>query len=431
MRYRLAICFVFPIIVLSHAQTMRVTLPVRTSLDDEGFHVTPFYDRPVEELKLPDVNVSNAVFFDIFYSRDIDNDMLISAMVIKTDEADLLYIDTNNDEDLTNDNAPHIFPLDENAFTFDISPETDLKQITKIRLLRKYTSSRELDQRIVDSLFFDDNGGLKPKVAMFYSDKAPGFTGKKGSFYIDERIALSRGEMTLQTITYQVGLFDWNNNGFFNDADGKEQDDIIIDLNQDGFLTYQDMNEVFNLGDTIEIGNACYQLSNIDPYGRFFDITKTNAPPSARFLKHEPGISAGAGGYTSFDLDPSFWDMELTELNGQKIKTRTLVNKFILLNFWGEWCKGCMMEIPELAAIHKIYGKDLVIISFLKTTRLEKARAVIRNQHMDWHHVILPGEIQKQFNIRGYPVNILISNDGKALFSKNQITRGDIGYFIK
>lgn len=431
MSYLTLSFYLFLFATLSQGQVIPVNLTTRTTLDDEGLHVTPFYDEPIEDLELPNIDVSNARFFDIFYSWDIKDDQNISVMVLKTENADLLYIDTNNDEDLTNDNSPHIFPFESNDFTFNIVYSNDSKQFVKIRLRRKHLFSDSLKQSKIDSLFYDLNGNLKQNIAMLFAMKSPNFTGKIGTYYLDYRITLSRGEIILSDESYEIGLFDYTNNGLFNDIHEEDGDVIIIDLDRDGKLSYSNFSEVFYLYDVFEIKGKCYKLTTIDPYGRFFDLKKTDSRPTFRFLKHRSDISSNHNLTTEFELDPSFWNLEFTDLNGQKFKANSLINKFILLNFWGEWCKPCIMEIPEIVAINKNYKNDIVIISFLKTNNLHKAKNVIDDKQMDWYHAILEKEIQKQFNIKGYPTNILISKDGKVLLRKNQITRFDIAKFIK
>jgi hypothetical protein len=100
-------------------QLTRVELTKRTPTDDEGVHVTAFYKEPKEFLIFPEVDRTQALFFDVFYSRDVDDDYTVSALVLKKDDWDELYIDVNNDENLTNDGSPFLFPHNQNEFLYE------------------------------------------------------------------------------------------------------------------------------------------------------------------------------------------------------------------------------------------------------------------------------------------------------------------------
>ena len=156
------------------AQSIRVNLNERTTLDDEEIHITPFYDNPKENLILPQSDKTETKFFDISYIRLFDNDDNISLMVIKTDTSDLLYIDKNNDEDLTNDDSPYVFNLKDNEFTFDIIGEKDTRQTFRLSLLRKPTIN---NKSALESEIIASNGDLKKNITNIYKSLHPDFTG--------------------------------------------------------------------------------------------------------------------------------------------------------------------------------------------------------------------------------------------------------------
>lgn len=419
----------FCLITLIQAQIIDVNLSGRTVTDDNGFHLVAFYDEPIESLILPEIEIDGLKFFDLFYSRDIDDDEIISVIVLKSENHDLLYIDINNDEDLTNDNSPFVFPLDENEFTFDIVSPKDPEQFVRLQLRRRLIFSDEKKQNIIDSLFYYDNGDLKTNIYLPFSMKSPSFKGLSGTYYFDDRMTLGRGEIYLSRDTIKVGLFDLTNNGLFNDVGDHEGDVLIIDLNKDGYLSYSNSSEVFSLDETFEINNNNYKLSSIDPYGRFFTLILTDSPPDFRFLKALSNSKSDPSASVEFNLDESFWEYNFTNLGDQTIKAHSLRNEFILLNFWGEWCKPCIYEIPELLEINK--QKKITIISFLKTNNLADAKKIIQDEELDWYHLKLNTEIETKFNIIGYPTNILVSRDGQILFVKNQINRFDVLKFLE
>ncbi len=55
-------------------------------------------------------------------------------------------------------------------------------------------------------------------------------------------------------------------------------------------------------------------------------------------------------------------DFQLRTLDGKKISLTDLRGKVVLVNFWTTWCSACVSEMPELIALQKKHGDNLVII---------------------------------------------------------------------
>ncbi len=412
------------------AQPILIKLTKRTVLDDKEVHITTFYNTPKEKLKLPEINNLHPKFFDIFYSWDVDDDEKISVMLIEQKDKELLYIDRNNDEDLTNDGSPFFFPKSKNEFIFDIIGKKDKQQITKILLKRKILFQDAKKQRTFDDFFFDSFGNLKNKIVFMYSMQNPDFKGKPGSFYFDDRICLSRGNIKIGKEIYAIGIFDYNNNGLFNDISNEHGDVLIIDLDRDGKLTYSNSNEVFTLDEIFRIQGQSYKVSKVDPYGKFVEITKTSEKPTFRFLKMMEERISKSSNFQRYKIDSSFWNYDFYDINNKRVDLSKLKNRYLLLNFWGEWCKPCLDEIPELIAIKKQYGNKLKILSFIKTNNIIKAKQIINDKKITWTQIKLKQKIEKQFNINGYPTNILISPSGEVVLNRNQINRYTIYKFL-
>lgn len=432
MKTTLVIAALSAVFIFQTAPSIRVELAQRTSIDDEGISVTPFYREPKEALIFPKVNRAHAQFFDVFYSWDIDDDNTISVMVLKNNERDELYIDANNDEDLTNDGSPYVFPHLQNDFVLQMVSRKDPKQAVKILLQRKPVSSDSLTNKRSEDWLFDNEGNLQKQLVMVFGQRTPGFDGKKGTFYFDSRITLSRGEAQIADKTFQVGLFDYNNNGLFNDIDGRHGGDLIlIDLNGDGKLSMEVDGEVFKLNEVIRIENQNYKPMKIDPYGRRFELINTNEPQSFAYLKEIQQYRLQRE-EPETQIDATFWELSLDELKGRQLHIKNLKGKYLLLNFWGEWCKPCVAEIPEIVEAYKnIPREKFEVISFLKTDDLEAARRMIAEKIMEWHHVLLTAEIAAKFKIKEYPTNILVSPDGNVIRRTFQLNRTFLYQFVQ
>lgn len=86
-----------------------------SDFDDSGISIQPFFREPKEKLILQEITLGEKWFMQMGATRPIvDGDRLASVMIVIQDKGDLIYVDRNNDEDLTNDGEPIFFPLNEN-----------------------------------------------------------------------------------------------------------------------------------------------------------------------------------------------------------------------------------------------------------------------------------------------------------------------------
>lgn len=399
------------IAAVNYAQSFNINLDSLSTLDEEQIHVTILKDKPNEKLILPDFQVSPK-FIELFYSWESENDEKISIAIIQKESADLLYIDLNNDEDLTNDNGPVSFPLSQNAMYFEIIADNDPNQKTRLVLYRKPNLP---DSRAKE--YVDKEGNLLPSVAKIFGtvNNVLGYDGKRRTFFLDDRLGLRRGEVNIENEIYSIGLFDYNNNGLFNEKD----DVLLIDLNRDGKLDYLHDEDIFRMNDVINIKSKNYKVSYADPYGMQITLEITDEKPTKYFSRPIPDYDGH-----KYKLDQEFWDTKFVDLEGNQIQLNKFKGKYVLLNFWGEWCMPCRLEIPDLISANKKYSNDLIIISFLKTNDLEKAKAFIKEKDIQWPQIALPEDVEKQFKITGYPTNILIEPDGVS-FQRQGMIKAD------
>jgi thiol-disulfide isomerase/thioredoxin len=392
-----------------YAKTIRVELNTPTTLDDIGVHITLLKSEPETILQLPEINSINAKFFDLFYTWDVKSDPNIDVMVIQKRNKDLLYIDINNDENLANDGPPLVFYHNENSISFNIISNHDKNQKTKFVLQRK----PELPDSILLH-FVDKYGNLNKKLAKQYGilKGDVNYQGEKGTFYFDANISSRKGNLQLRNLKIKIGLFDYNNNGLFND----EADIFMIDYNRDGKLTYGNVNENFKLNDVFSIDSQNYKIRDIDKYGNWLEIVETNEELTFYFLKEnqEESTKMIKDSFVKGELDQSFWGLSFEGLYGNKIKMMDFKGKYLLLNFWGEWCKPCIEEIPVLVEIQKkIPQNKFEIISFARTKRVELLNKIIKKNKMNWTHILLTEKLIDKLKISSYPTNILIYNDGE------------------
>jgi len=376
------------------AQTYRIDLPNTVSVNENSktftSHITILKSSPNGKLILPSVSTAKVKFWHN------------TIMVVPSGEGQVLYIDRNNNQDLRDDGPPCFFPDSANDFTFSDFLNNDPRQKRIMQLQRKPHLPDFILQDKVDG-----DGNLTEETAKLWRwglhDSS--FSGKRGTFYFDEDLFVRKGSFRIFDHIYNVGLYDYSFNGLFNDSD----DVFIIDQNDDGDMS--DPTERFALNDVFTIVNICLKIDTLDEYGRWVELITTTEQPTFYYLKkYAERIS---GDETMGAIDTSVWDISLPTIDGDTISLRDYRGKYLLLNFWGDWCSPCLAEIPFLVNAQKDYkSKPLNIISILTSNRFDNVKKIQLEKGMTWPQLIETDEVMKQFQIKSWPTNILIIPTG-------------------
>ena len=101
-------------------------------------------------------------------------------------------------------------------------------------------------------------------------------------------------------------------------------------------------------------------------------------------------------------------------LSGQTVRLAEYDNKWIIINYWAEWCKPCLEEVPELNKFYeKVDGKILFYsISYDKETNDALAE---QKKRYGINYPVIATEPAPQINIprpNALPANFLIAPDG-------------------
>jgi thiol-disulfide isomerase/thioredoxin len=80
-------------------------------------------------------------------------------------------------------------------------------------------------------------------------------------------------------------------------------------------------------------------------------------------------------------------DFSTLTLESRPFKLSNYRGKFVLIDFWGTWCRPCLGEIPYLkAANHAFGGGDFQIVSIAMDDPANLKPFIVKNQ-MNWIHI--------------------------------------------
>ncbi len=122
-------------------------------------------------------------------------------------------------------------------------------------------------------------------------------------------------------------------------------------------------------------------------------------------------------------------ELEMKLIDGTPFQLSDLKGDYVLVDFWGSWCRPCRMENPKLVALYHKYkdqefegGKKLKIVTIaLEKTNNTWKRAAERDGFAWKHQVVeqtrfvMMSPIARKFGVSQIPAKFLISPEGKIV----------------
>lgn len=102
-------------------------------------------------------------------------------------------------------------------------------------------------------------------------------------------------------------------------------------------------------------------------------------------------------------------------LTNKEINT-SFINKYILLDFWGTWCKPCLSCTPALKKINEKYqNENFQLISIARDESASDVKNYLKKEDISWINLFDPAskpEICTKYAINAFPTFILIDQNG-------------------
>lgn len=120
-------------------------------------------------------------------------------------------------------------------------------------------------------------------------------------------------------------------------------------------------------------------------------------------------------------------DFTKRDTQGRTISLSDFRGKYVLLDFWGSWCKPCRAANPHLKQLYSQYkskGFEIVGVASEKVKSQELAeanwKAAIAQDGLDWVNVLndeqnMEQDVIQMYSIEAYPTQILLDPDGKMI----------------
>ena len=129
-------------------------------------------------------------------------------------------------------------------------------------------------------------------------------------------------------------------------------------------------------------------------------------------------------------------DTDLFDVNGKKHRIADFRGKYVLLDFWANYCGACIQAFPQIGKIQEQYADQLTIIS-ISIDKMDTWKNSPHQKEITWHSLNdgggYRGGIAGSYDINAMPTYILIAPDGtyQARLTSADIYNGELEKQLK
>lgn len=110
-------------------------------------------------------------------------------------------------------------------------------------------------------------------------------------------------------------------------------------------------------------------------------------------------------------------DFKLKDLNGKEVSLADFKGKYALLDFWGTWCRYCVMGLPQMKEYYAKYSDRIEFVGIDCRESEEAWRAGVAKYELPWTNLYngYDQSLIVEYGIQGYPSKIIIDPEGKVV----------------
>lgn len=116
-------------------------------------------------------------------------------------------------------------------------------------------------------------------------------------------------------------------------------------------------------------------------------------------------------------------DYSFTDMSGERVDSKDLLGKTVLLDFWGTWCGPCVVATPTLVNLNRKFSKPkstdapaaflMLGISSDSRDDAQKLRDYVEKNNMTWPQLHdLTRQVHRLFEIKVFPTYVVVDAEG-------------------
>lgn len=222
----------------------------------------------------------------------------------------------------------------------------------------------------------------------------------------DRRMNYRYAQFTYQDSTYAVGVYDYNCNGTYDDEGedmvllGSSREPLNEDRSKHGF--HYEENAL------IAVQEHGFRLVDMEPSGASLTLRPAAIGDNSLGLR--------VGGYLS-DVQGSL-DVETATSIPSLISEE---HPYTLFDVWGTWCKGCIVQLPQLKELVDQETGQLKIVGLNFGDEQEAIDAFKEKHAIPWTSWRVDNATIERLAISGFPSYLLLDQEGKLVFKTTSV----------
>ena len=120
-------------------------------------------------------------------------------------------------------------------------------------------------------------------------------------------------------------------------------------------------------------------------------------------------------------------DFRLPDLQGRPVSLKDFDADFILLDFWGTWCRPCLSSVPHLVELRKRFeGRALAVVGIAceqgpASASIAHVRDVARELGINYTVLVSSKDdaaspLQEALHVSTYPTMVLLDRNGRIVW---------------
>lgn len=159
--------------------------------------------------------------------------------------------------------------------------------------------------------------------------------------------------------------------------------------------------DLYNKNEYIEIEDVIYKILEVNTVKNTLVLEKTDLPKSQLFSTQT--------GYCPYPFQGEEFTTKTT------ISLDSLKGKYVLLDFWAEWCGPCIAEFPHLKELYDRTDRaKFEIIGIAGGSSFDGIKKLIDKHEVTWPQIFSDdtNKIIEKYEIHSYPTVFLVDTEG-------------------
>ena len=107
-------------------------------------------------------------------------------------------------------------------------------------------------------------------------------------------------------------------------------------------------------------------------------------------------------------------DFTAQKVDGSSFTLSSLQGKYVVLDFWGSWCRWCIKGFPDMKEAYAKYKDKVEFVGIACRDTEEKWKSATAKYELPWISVLNPAgnDLVKVYDVQGFPTKIVIDPKG-------------------